>query len=273
MTSDASLHEIARTLRAPFVPRVFEQLAACDTYLDVVWTQLAPSVDTAGFRGSALYLADMALDAVLETYEPVLSPQSLESRSVSAEDVRDILGALDVLHWVQPQTLLICAALAEAFEADRVGGEGRPEPRDTTDRERTHLATPLHLVALDVEPLPTIAAMLQLDEAPELYRTAAEWPAYLEAAWGELQHFPAYPPLRRRARALYYYARSSARFLAQPLEANAETLAARGVPAEAIALARATVEDALPMLATMVMHCAALRAALGVADHEVVRPA
>lgn len=278
MTSDpqhheGGLHEIARALRAPFVPRVFEQLAACDAYLDVVWPQIAPSVETAGFIGSALYLADMALDAVLETYEPVLSPHSLESRGVSAEDVRDILATLDVLHWVQPQTLLICAALAEAFEAERVGGEGRPDPRETTDRERTHLATPLRLTAPDAASLPVIAASLQLDEAPELYRAVAGWPVYLEAAWDELQHFPAYPPLRRRARALYYYARSSARFLAQPLEANAESLTARGVSAEAIALARATVDDALPLLATMVVHCAAMRAALGVTDHEVVRPA
>ncbi len=91
------------------------------------------------------------------------------------------------------------------------------------------------------------------------------------AAWAELQHLSAYPPLRRRARALYYYARSAARFLAVPIEADAAALHARGVGDEAIARARVAVDAALPELATMVVHCCALRAALGVTTREVVR--
>lgn len=271
MTEERAV-EVARALRAPFVPQPFARLAACEGYLDVVWPQLAPSAETAGFLGSALYLADMALDAVTEAYEPVLSREALAaSGALPPADAEALLAVLDAFHWVQPQALLIAAALAEAFDAPSVGGQGRAEPRATADRERTHLATPVRLAPGDQPPLPAIAAALQLDEAPPLYRALAAWPRALDAAWDELQHLAAYPPLRRRARALYYYARSSARFLAHPLAADADALRARGVGDDAIAAARATVEAALPELATLIVHCAALRAALGVTTREVVR--
>src|SRR5687767_9153164 len=64
--------DLARALRSPVVPEVFETLEQTG-YLASVWPQLKPSVETAGFLSSALYMADMALEAVLETYEPQLS--------------------------------------------------------------------------------------------------------------------------------------------------------------------------------------------------------
>jgi hypothetical protein len=202
----------------------------------------------------------------------VLSRTTLQAEGVLTPAEADtLLDVLDAFHWVQPQALLIAAALAEAFEAAQVGGAGRAEPRVTGARERRHLAAPVRLAPAAQPPLPTIAAALQLDEAPALYRAVAAWPGYLDAAWGELQHLSTYPPLRRRARALYYYARSASRFLAVPVEADASALRARGVGDEAAAAARATVEASLPELATMVVHCCALRAALGVTAREVVR--
>jgi len=273
MQDEARLPEIAAALRAPFVPRVFERLVACEGYLDAVWPQVVPSVETAGLLGSALYLADMALDAVAETYEPVLSRASLVAQgAISEANAARLLDVLDVFQWVQPQTLLICAALAEAFESPRVGGQGRPEPREASVRERAHLRTPVALASADTSPLPAIAEALQVSEAPELYRAIAEWPGYLDTAWDELQHFPAYPPLRRRARALYYYARSSTRFLAYPIEADVAALSARGVADAAADEARDILGTALPVLATMVVHCSALRAGLGATGREVVRP-
>lgn len=273
MSDDARLAEIAHALRTPFVPRVFERLAACEGYLDAVWPQIAPSVETVGFLGSALYLADMALDAVTETYEPVLSRASLVAQGALSEtDAARLLDVLDVFQWVQPQTLLICAALAEAFESPRVGGQGRPEPREASERERTHLQTPVALASAETPPLFAIAEALQVADAPELYRAIAQWPGYLDAAWDELQHFPAYPPLRRRARALYYYARFSTRFLAHPIEADMAALTARGVADAAAEEARDILGAALPVLATMVVHCSALRAGLGATAREVVRP-
>ena len=119
--------------------------------------------------------------------------------------------------------------------------------------------------------LPEIATTLQLERPPELYRAAAVWPAYVHAAWDELQHLVAYPDFRRRGRALYYYARSSSRFLAQPLEASREALRKGGVADAELDGVWSTIEGALPALATMIMHGCAMRVGLGIRAREVVK--
>ncbi len=261
---------VAAALRSPFVPDVVADLGACEGVLDAVWPQLAPSVETTGFLGSALYMADMALDAVEEVYQPALSRETLLGGALTGDDLDCLLDVLDVFHLVQPQLLLLCAALAEAREAPSVGGQGRPAPRESSERERAHLAREIEFASEAAGPLPEVAELLQLARPPELYRAIAVWPGYLEAAWDELQHLAAYPLFRQRGRALYFYARSSTRFLAQPLRADEEALRAAGVSVEAIGEARTVVDAALPALATMMMHCTAMRLGLGIRTREVV---
>ena len=261
---------LAAALRSPLVPSLARTLE--DTgYLALAWPQLAPSVDTAGFLGSALYMADMALDAVEEAYEPLLSPAALLAEgALDDAELQRLRTVLDVFHWLQPQLLLLVAAMSEAWEAESVGGQGRPSPRDTSERELAHLATDLPLEAPTAPLLTTIAETLQIAEAPELYRAVAIWPRYLETAWEELQHLVAYPLFRQRGRALYYYARSSSRFLAQPLRAGVEELRAHGLTEAQLTATRATLDAALPTLATMMMHGVAMRVGLGDTTREVV---
>ena len=267
----ARVAAITAGLRTSFVPSVVHQLADIDGFLDAVWPQLAPSVDTAGFLGSALYMADMALGAVEEVYdEPTLSRESLLAGGLSEADLDRVIAVLDVFHWLQPQLLLLLAALAEAHDAPSVGGQGRPEPREPSEREQAHIDTPVDLASPQAGLLPEVPVELQLDAPPDLYRAIAVWPGYFDAVWDELQHLVAYPLFRQRGRALYFYARSSTRFLAQPLRADEDALRAAGVGAEAIAEARAVVDAALPALATMMMHCTALRLGLGIRTREVV---
>ena len=262
--------QLAAGLGAPFVPAEVAQLARAEGFLEVVWPQLAPSVDTAGFLGSALYMADMALDAVEEVYEPTLSRASLLGGALSEADLDQLVAVLDVFHWALPQLLLLVAALAEAQRSPSVGGQGRPSPREPSAREAAHLATVVDLASVAAGPLPEVAAELQLDAPPDLYRAVAVWPGYLEAAWDELQHLVAYPLFRQRGRGLYYYARSSARFLAVPLRADAAALREAGMAEHAIAEAHSAVERMLPALATMLMHCTAMRLGLGLREREVV---
>lgn len=268
--TDTLLADVRRALRLPYTPEPLARLAEADGYLEFVWPQIAPSVETAGFFGSARYMADMALDAVEAVYEPVLSRASLVEAGLSSSDLDALVSVIDLFHIAQPQVLLLLAALTEAFERDRVGGQGRPDPREATDRERTHLALRLELAAPSTPPLPAIVEALGVDAPPDLYRAVAAWPRYLEVAWDELQHLTAYPDFRRRGRALYFYARSGARFLAQPIEANPAALRAAGLGDAAIEDARAALDAALPATAMMMMHAEAMRVSLGIRDREVV---
>lgn len=263
---------IRLALRAPIVPSSIARLAkVAPGYLEVVWPRIASSVESAGFFGSALYLADMALAEVEAVYEPVLTRDALREAGVSDSEVTALLEVIDWFHVGQPQVLLMLAALAEAFGRERVGGYGKPDPRETSDRERRHLALDLRLAPPDEGLLPEVTAAMNLDRGPDLYRAVAAWPRYLQVAWEELQHLAAYPPFRRRGRGLYFYARSGARFLAEPLEADPQALRAAGLSEATIQAARAAVNDALPAMATMIMHAEAMRLGLGVWTREVVQ--
>lgn len=269
----AAVEEAIRVaLRAPVVPSPVARIAqVAPGYLDVVWPRIAPSVETAGFLGSALYLADMALAEVEAVYEPVMTPASLREAGVDDRDVASILAVVDWFHYGQPQLLLVLAALAEAFGRERVGGYGKRDPRPVTARERAHLALDVPLADGGTGLLPEITTALNLDVPPDLYRALARWPLYLAVAWEELQHLAAYPPFRRRGRGLYYYARSGARFLADPLEADPVALHAAGLDHATIEAARTAVDAALPAMATMAMHTEAVRLSLGVRAREVVQ--
>src|SRR3546814_94588 len=157
---------------------------------------------------------------------------------------------------------------------EEVGGYGKPDPRATLasgEREERHLATRIAFAAEDTPPLPEVTDFLGLASAPDLYRAVASYPGYLGVAWEELQHLAAYPDFRRRGRGLYFYARSGARFLAEPLSANPEALRAAGLSDEAIETARAALDASLPAIAMMIMHTEAMRLGLGVAEREVVK--
>ncbi|MCC6236475.1 MAG: hypothetical protein IT299_02750 [Dehalococcoidia bacterium] len=273
MTAPRLAESAAEALRSPFVPRPLLDLASCGAYFELVWPQVAPSVETAGFIGSALYMVDMALDAVESVYQPILSRQSLLGGALTASDLAHLEDTLDTFHWVQPQLLLLLAALAEGWETPRVGGQGKPDPRATSERELRHLATTIDFASDQAGPLPEVREALQVSLVPDLYRAIAVWPGYLQATWDELQHLAAYPLFRQRGRALYFYARSASRFLAQPIEVSRDALLARGATEGDLDRAHAVIEAALPATATMMMHCCAMRVGLGLTQREVVRPA
>ena len=266
------LLQASRALRSPFVPDQLAELSRCGAYLELVWPQLAPSIETAGFLGSALYMADMALDAVEEVYQPILSRESLLGGALRASDLAEVETVLDVFHWVQPQMLLVFAALAEGWDAPRVGGQGKPDPRLPSEREQRHLESVVEFASPSAGPLPEVAETVQLGSVPDLYRAVAVWPGYLEAVWAELQHLVTYPLFRQRGRALYFYARSSARFLAQPIKVSREALLARGAEPAALDRAHAVIDASLPAVGTLMMHCEAMRVGLGLTTREVVRP-
>lgn len=270
-TSTDPAARLAAAIASPYVPQALLALQAEPGYLDVLAPALERAARTAGFLGSALYMADMASDAVEEVYEPVLTTDDLRAAGVDAAQQAAIVATLDVFHWVQPQTLLLVAALAEAWKRPSVGGRGQATPRDLSERERLHLATRLRLADPGLAPLPEVAAVVGFAEVPEVYRAVAQWEGYLGLSWGELQHLAAYPQFRRRGRAIYFYARSAARFLAEPLSANREQFAAAGLPADSLDRLDGLLSTALPALATAMMHTCAMRVGLGVRTREVVQ--
>jgi len=259
--SEAIFEEIKQFFYIPFIPSAFLRLADTPEYLSHVWPALKVSLDTVGFLNSARYMADMAMEATEEVYEPIFCPTSNEAK--------ELAHVIDVFHYVQPQILLILAALREALDRDSVGGAGSVELRSPTERELIHRDTEIMLGEEFVES-DDIASVLGLDKPPDLYQSLAYFPKFLGPVWLEIRELQAYPEFRRRARALYYYSKSGSRFLASPLAANDFVLGELGVTAEEISKIRDCLEEELLQTATMMMHVEAMRLVIGINTREVV---
>ena len=258
--------------RSSWFPSLFNQLEAdAPNYLSYIWPTVMRSIDTQGFLGSALYMTDMALDACELVYEPQTGRSDLISHGMKNTEIQELEATLDLFHYVQPQVLLIGAALAEAFNREQVGGQGSDQVRELSDREKGHLAIEVKMDHADPSFFSNIMDVLQLNKAPDLYRALGKWQLAVSIFWDELQHLATYPDFRRRGRALYYYARAGSKFLAVPLKADIPSLKKLGISDEEIMHAQQIVNDNVPVLAMMIMHSTAIRLALGHSTREVVQ--
>ena len=258
--------------RSKWIPSLFNQLETdAPNYLTYIWPTVMQSIDTQGFLGSALYMADMALDACELVYEPQTSRSDLVSHGMTNTDIHELEAVLDLFHYVQPQVLLIGAALAEAFNREQIGGQGSVQVRELSDREKNHLNIEVKMDDADHSFFSNIIDVLQLKKAPDLYRALGKWQLAVDIFWDELQHLATYPDFRRRGRALYYYARAGSKFLAVPLNADIASLKKIGISDEEIMRAQQIVNDNVPVLAMMIMHSTAIRLALGHSTREVVQ--
>ena len=258
--------------RSKWFPSLFNQLETdAPKYLSYIWPSVIKSIDTQGFLNSALYMADMALDACELVYDPQTDRSDLMLQGMTSIEIQELETVLDLFHYVQPQVLLIGAALADAFDREQVGGQGSDQLRGLNNREKNHLITEVKMVDANHPFFSNIINVLQLNEAPDLYRALGKWEFAVNIFWDELQHLATYPDFRRRGRALYYYARAGSKFLAVPLNANSSSLKKLGISDEEIIRAQQIINDHVPVLAMMIMHCTAIRLALGNSTREVVQ--
>ena len=138
-SSQAPAAQIAAALRSPFVPEVVLALARAEGVLEAVWPQLAPSVDTAGFLGSALYMADMALEAVEEGLRAGAEPAVAARRSARRGGPRAIArGARRLSLGAAAAATAVCGA----GRGSRRALCGRPGPDGAAGDERTRAGAP-----------------------------------------------------------------------------------------------------------------------------------
>ena len=182
---------VKHAFRVSFIPDVFVRLLEFPDY----------SIETVGFLNSALYMADMALDAAQDVYEPVLDHDAYSPET--KVDQGSLRSAVDLFHYVQPQLLLVLAGLAEAFDRQEIGGYGSAEVRPRTKREDAHLAAGLKLSDQFSEAA-DICDVLGTSKVPDIYRSTGEFPNFVELFWQEVKELHSYPDFRRRSRGLYY---------------------------------------------------------------------
>jgi hypothetical protein len=206
MDTDRQLHEqdatgwqrglyddIQHTFRAPIVNWIFRTATANEpTVTRYLWGQVKPVFETRAFAEYSVAYRDAVLGATDDGERlPRYRPADVELDPAAYRELRGQLATYDV----------VAPRLAALFEvADRgLHGDLDPDPGadyaatapfpDGLDRDRGLAPTLVDDPPSELDE--TVAAIRSFhgfeDGLPSIYRTLAQWPSYLNRAWGDLE--------------------------------------------------------------------------------------
>jgi hypothetical protein len=178
--------DIQQVLRVPIVNRIFRTLANYPDYLESAWRQIRPVACLRVFEQSANELRARALLA-----QP---PEPSDLAIDTLDDMAELRSFNDTIHYVLPKLLLIVTALArEPADQDMEA----PSPKQIIDLSEIpcSIAEGTGKVKM-IEPekasehVRTLFESIKKTHAHPLvssyYRGLANWPGFLEAAWGTI---------------------------------------------------------------------------------------
>ncbi|MDS0293717.1 halocarboxylic acid dehydrogenase DehI family protein [Halogeometricum luteum] len=210
MDTDQQLHEtdargwrrgvyddIKRTFRAPIVNWIFRTAMANEPeFTRYAWGQVKPLFETRAFARLTVEYRDAVLGE-LESETPISTYRAAEA-GVSPAAYRELRGQLATYDVVAPRLAVLFETMDRALHDESVGadpaaGRAATEPfPEWLDRDRGHAPT-----LRDVENVPealsetveSVQAFHGFDEGqlPSIYRTLAQWPAFFEPMWADLE--------------------------------------------------------------------------------------
>lgn len=180
--------DIKATLRAPTVNSIWRvQMHHVPEFLRYAWGQVKPVFQTREFAAFSVAYRDAILSAVDEAL-PHYDPATVDIDPSAFTELRGQLATFDV---VSPRLLVLFKLMHRRLNGRPVGTDvgasaaTAPYP-DWLDADRGRPPTMLPLEAAR-ERLPEGLAASLGDMVPSIYRVLAQWPAYLERAWTDLE--------------------------------------------------------------------------------------
>jgi hypothetical protein len=184
----ALYEDIQSTLRVSLVPWPFRVLAANPKYFRAVWDALKPTI-TKQFELAADAIRSHAASQTLQTLVGRDHRAKLRAAGYGGGRVQQVQEHVLVFHYANPKLLLIVAVLKEVLE-------GRPVPVKSVVVTPTGRGIPPGMPKVKRIDQPTgkiaeifsrIEKTFDLPKVSDEFRALAQWPEYLELAWGELQ--------------------------------------------------------------------------------------
>lgn len=261
---------ILTLLSTPFLPKVLEDLSQHNNYSEKVIPQLFASINTQGFINNAMYINDMS-------YEPIEAIINLNQHKVFLDNKKftnldELINILNIFQYQQPQMLLILAALQESFNHISIGGKGEKNARKYSENELNNKSYNLFLFDPDKFLYKNqFKEIFETNLIPDLYLGVAKFNDYLIFIWEQLQHLYTFPEIRKRSRGLYYYALSSSKHFAYPIEGDDTYCLKNNIDKNEIADIQQILQSHLYMYSIMIMHCTAMRVGLGCNKRLVVK--
>ncbi|CAA9441421.1 MAG: hypothetical protein AVDCRST_MAG80-1368 [uncultured Rubrobacteraceae bacterium] len=228
----ATYEAVQTHLRVPFVNFLFRVLANYPPYLSFAWNTLEPYLLTTGFEEAADALRAQAL------VEPV--PDAGDTKLAALGDIEQLRDFTDTIHYVLPKLLLVSSAFDEGLSGETGAAHGPSEVGVQSGVAEG--ATSLQMVGDDEateeveEVFEEIRNRHGHPDVASYYRGIAQWPEFLEFAWGRISPLVATDLYEERKRDLLEAARSSVFEL--PLPSRSEAVE-RGINEEQIEELRA----------------------------------
>ncbi len=230
-----AVYEGVRTnLRVPFVNFVFRALANYPSYLTFAWARLEPCLLASRFEEASDALRAGAL------LEPVPDASGVDWGSLG--DLGRIRGFTDTIHYALPKLLLVVSALDEGLAGEPGTACGAWEAAVRPGVAEG--AATLPMVATGEasgrlrEVLEEIKSRHGHPDVASYYRSIANWPPFLEAAWERVGPLVGAPAYDERKRELLEEARNAALELPLP---TAEEAFDKGMSEEQVDEIRAIV--------------------------------
>ena len=112
---------IKQALGVPHVNVIFQAYAAIPGYLQAVWKQLEPALQSARFFDFAERLRGEAYTLAHNYFAIPDLCRELAEQSFSAGAKRELTAVVELFHYNNPPLMLICAAQLAAFEQPLAG--------------------------------------------------------------------------------------------------------------------------------------------------------
>jgi hypothetical protein len=185
---------VKRTFRAPFVNWIFRTATAnVPEFLRYAWGQVKPVFQTRAFAE----FTGRYRDAVLGPLEEADSLPSYRRTDieVSPAEFRELRGQLATFDVVAPRLAALFELLDRGLYGDRSPTQSderastAPFP-DHIDRDRGRSPTmtdPGDVPDAAADAASGLKSFHGLDTLPSVYRCLAQWPAYLDRAWRDLE--------------------------------------------------------------------------------------
>lgn len=188
--------DLKRTFRAPIVNWIFRTTVANEpAFVRHAWAQVKPAFETAAFARLTIEYRDAVLSSLEADHDlPAYRFADLDLDPVAYAELRGQLETYDV---VAPRLAVFFELVDRGLHEDPIGTDPTDERAATApfpdwlDADRGRPPTMIDVadvpdVLTDV--VSDVQSFHGLEEGlPSIYRTLAQWPAYLEPMWADLE--------------------------------------------------------------------------------------
>ena len=186
--------DVQRTFRAPVVNWIFRTAMANEpAFTRFAWGQVKPVFETRAFADLTVQYRDAVLSA-LEAEGPLPTYRRPET-GLSPAEYAELRGQLATFDVVAPRLAVLFEVLDRALHGRPVGGEPATDRTATApfpdhlDRDRGRAPSmvddPPESLADTVDRIRTFHGFG--DSLPSIYRCLAQWPAFTERLWADLE--------------------------------------------------------------------------------------